>query len=133
MMRLEKTTTGLIIHEPDMEIKEKCLEYFSLQDPVREYFVYSGTDPTVKTRFGKDKDVLYVPSGFLKIQDPVIRKLHGIRPIASQTPRHVEIEMSREPRSDLQRDCIKQMTTSSSPKITVELKPGVELTGTRVR
>lgn len=124
MMRLEKTTTGLIIHEPDMEIKEKCLEYFSLQDPVREYFVYSGTDPTVKTRFGKDKDVLYIPSGFLKIQDPVIRKLHGIRPIASQTPRHVEITMTREPRSDLQRDCIKILTTSTSPKITVELKPG---------
>lgn len=124
MMRMEKTTTGLIIHEPDMDIKEKCLEYFSLQDPVREYFVYSGTDPTVKTRFGKDKDVLYIPSGFLKIQDPEIRKLHGIHPIASQTPRHVEIKMSREPRSDLQRDCIKILTTSTSPKITVELKPG---------
>ena len=37
--------------------------------------------------------------------------------------------MNREPRSKLQEDCISMMTanTNKSSKITVELKPGVEL------
>jgi hypothetical protein len=33
---------------------------------------------------------------------------------------------TREPRSELQKDCIKVLTTSNSHKITCELKPGVE-------
>ena len=35
--------------------------------------------------------------------------------------------MNREPRSPLQEDCIKQMLNTKSSKITIELKPGVEL------
>ena len=125
MMRLEKTTTGLIIHEPTDDIKEKCLQYFSLTDPIREYFVYSGKDPNSKITFGKERDVIYISSGFLKINDPVIKRLMMIRKLDSPTPSPVKIEMSREPRSDLQRDCIKKMTESKSTKLTVELKPGV--------
>lgn len=127
MMKMRKTNTGFIVQEPDMKLKEKCLEYFSLPDPVREYFVYSGKDPTVKSRFGKETDVLYIPSGFLKIHDPEIQHLRHIEQISAPTPKRVTIDMTREPRSQLQRDCIKLMTTSDKPKITVELKPGVEL------
>ena len=126
MMRVERTTTGIIFHEPSMDIKEKCLEYMSLPDPTREYFVYSRKDPNGKTSFGKrrDHDVLYIPSGFLKVNDPVIKSIRGINTLTCPTPVHVDIDVSRSPRSDLQRDCIHMLTTSSSPKITVELKPG---------
>ena len=125
-MKVEKTTTGLIIREPTDDIKRKCLEYFSLTNPLREYFIYSGNDPNHKPLFGKEHDVIYITSGFLKLRDPVIQKLNPskLQPIS---PKRVEIKMNKEPRSDLQRDCIKTMTTSDSHKITVELKPGVEL------
>lgn len=125
-MRVERTTTGVIFHEPTDEIKEKCLQYFSLKDPIREYFVYSGNDPDNKIKFIKDKDVIYISSGFLKIKDPVLNKIIFTKRIDPPTPTQVKIEMTREPRSDLQRDCIKKMTESKSPKITVELKPGVD-------
>lgn len=123
-MRIEKTTTGLIIHEPTDSIKKKVLQYFSLDKPIREYFIYSGNDPNHKPIFGKEHDVIYITSGFLGIKDQEISKLKPtkIQPI---TPKHVEVQMNRQPRSDLQRDCIKVMTTSDSHKITVELKPGV--------
>lgn len=123
-MKVEKTTTGLIIREPTDDIKRKCLEYFSLTNPLREYFIYSGNDPNHKPLFGKEHDVIYITSGFLKLRDPVIQKLNPskLQPIS---PKRVEIKMNKEPRSDLQRDCIKTMTTSDSHKITVELKPGV--------
>ena len=132
-MFLEKTTTGVVIHEPTDEVKEKILQYFSLQDPLREYFIYSGNEPGKKPRFGKERDVIYISSGFMKIDDPVIKHLHAFKTIPYKTPKPCEIEMNRQPRSDLQRDCIKEMTTSSSHKITIELKPGVEpISGTRV-
>lgn len=125
MMRVERTATGIIFHEPSMDIKEKCLEYMSLPDPTREYFVYSRKDPNGKSSFSRrDHDVLYIPSGFLKVNDPVIKSIHGINTVTCPTPVHVDIDVSRSPRSDLQRDCIHMLTTSSSPKITVELKPG---------
>ena len=127
MMRIEKTNTGIIIHEPTDEVKEKVLEYFALEDPTREYFIYSGNDPNHKPRFGKERDVIYISSGFLKIDDPDIKHLHVFKTIPPATPKPCKIVMNREPRSDLQRDCIKMMTTSDSPKITIELKPGVEL------
>ena len=132
MMRIEKTTTGIVIHEPTDDVKRKCLQYFALDDPIREYFIYSGNDPRNKPRFGKEHDVLYIPSGFMSIKDPVISKLHVSKKIESPTPKPIKFEMTREPRSDLQRDCIQMMTSSTSPKITAELKPGVNITGARV-
>lgn len=126
-MRLERTTTGLIIHQAPTDLKRKVLQYFSLRDPIREYFIYSGKDPSRKPLFGKEHDVIYIPSGFLKINDPLIRKLPKPSVIQPKTPKKVEIVMNREPRSELQRDCIHKMLTSDSNKITIELKPGVEL------
>lgn len=133
-MKIERTTTGVIIHGASTELKRKVLQYFSLKQPVREYFIYSGNDRTKKPLFGKEHDVIYISSGFLKIDDPVIQKLPKPTTINYPTPKKVEVTMNREPRSPLQEDCIKKMLTSDSPKITLELKPGVELiTGTRVR
>lgn len=131
-MKLERTATGLIIHQPSMEIKRAVLRYFSLTNPVREYFIYSGNDKKKKPLFGKEHDVIYISSGFLNIIDESIRKLPKPSVINYQTPKKVEITMNREPRSKLQEDCIKQMLETKSPKVTIELKPGVELTGTRV-
>lgn len=125
-MRVEKTNTGIIIREPNYNIKQKCLEYFSLSDPLREYFIYSGNDPNNKPKFGNEHDVIYITSGFGKIDDPIIKKVmntaHRVQP---KKPSPIELSMSREPRSDLQRDCIKLLVSSDTPKITVQLKPGV--------
>ena len=124
-MKLERTTTGVIIHQASTEVKRKVLQYFSLRDPIREYFIYSGSNKTKKPLFGREHDVIYIPSGFLKINDPVIKKLPKPSVISAPSPKKVEITMNREPRSPLQEDCIKKMLTSDSPKITLELKPGV--------
>ena len=124
-MKIERTTTGVIIHGASTELKRKVLQYFSLKQPVREYFIYSGNDRTKKPLFGKEHDVIYISSGFLKIDDPVIQKLPKPTTINYPTPKKVTVEMNREPRSPLQEDCIKKMLTSDSPKITLELKPGV--------
>lgn len=124
-MKVEKTATGLIIRQPTDSIKRKCLQYFSLVNPVREYFIYSGNDPNNKPIFGKDKDVIYITSGFLKIKDDEISKLKPTI-IQPTTPKRVDIKMNRQPRSALQRDCIDKMITQNngSNKLTIELKPG---------
>lgn len=132
-MKLESTTTGLIIHQATTEVKRKVLQYFSLRDPVREYFIYSGKNPDKKPLFGKEHDVIYISSGFLDINDPVIKKLPKPSKISYHSPKQVNITMNRQPRSPLQEDCIKQMINNTASKMTIELKPGVELTGTRVR
>ena len=69
--------------------------------------------------------MIYITSGFLKIND---REISQLKYSTIQPPvgKKISIEMNRQPRSDLQRDCIKKLTTSTSNKITVELKPGVE-------
>lgn len=126
-MKIEQTTTGLIIHQATTEVKRKVLQYFSLRNPVREYFIYSGNNPEKKPLFGKEHDVIYISSGFLKINDPVIRNLPKPSTVNYPTPKKVEVTMNREPRSRLQEDCIHKMLTSDSHKITLELKPGVEL------
>ena len=72
-MKLESTTTGLIIHQATTEVKRKVLQYFSLRDPVREYFIYSGKNPDKKPLFGKEHDVIYISSGFLPITCFMIR------------------------------------------------------------
>lgn len=123
-MKLERTTTGLIIHQPSMEVKRAVLRYFSLTNPVREYFIYSGNDRSKKPLFGKEHDVIYISSGFLDIIDETIRKLPKPKVIEYQTPKKVEITMNREPRSKLQEDCINMMLHNTSNKLTIELKPG---------
>jgi superfamily II DNA or RNA helicase len=125
MMNIEKTTTGLIIRESTPEVKQLVLQYFSLQNPLREFFVYSGNDPDHKPILGHEHDVIYITSGFLKINNPKIQKLKINSTKEVPTPKKITLAMNREPRSKLQEDCIKMMTTSSSDKITVELKPGV--------
>ena len=128
MMRVEKTNTGIIIREANYNIKQKCLEYFSLTDPIREYFLYSGNDPNNKPRFGKEHDVIYITSGFAKIDDPIIKRVMTIgKTIPPVKPKPIKLTVSREPRSDLQRDCINMLTTSDAKKITIELKPGVNI------
>ena len=125
-MKLEQTTTGVIIHQATTEVKRKVLQYFSLRDPVREYFIYSGNDKTRRPLFGKEHDVIYISSGFLKINDPVIQSLPKPSKVNYPTPKKVEITMNREPRSPLQEDCIKKMldTNNGYSKLTIELKPG---------
>lgn len=123
-MKLERTSTGLIIRQPTDDIKRKCLQYFSLSNPIREYFIYSGNDSDNKSIFGKEKDVIYITSGFLKINDPIISKLPKPSMITPMTPKKVEITMNRQPRSKLQEDCIEKMIKSNGNKLTIELKPG---------
>lgn len=125
-MKIEKTTTGVIIREPSDEIKRKCLQYFSLPNPVREFFVYCKKDPDYEklVSFMRDHDIIYITSGFLNIKDKVIESLNVSSEKPIQTPRLITLDMNREPRSQLQRDCIELLTTSKENKITVELKPG---------
>lgn len=135
-MQLERTTTGLIIHNPTDEIKRKVLRYFSLVNPLREFFIYSGNDPKKQPIFGKERDVIYISSGFLNVNDPMIQQFPRPRMIQPMTPTPIELKMNRQPRSKLQEDCIKMLTdpNTKSNKVTIELKPGVEpYTGTRVR
>lgn len=126
-MKIEKTTTGVIIREPSPDVKKKCLQYFSLTNPLREFFIYSGNDPDHKPILGHEHDVIYITSGFLKIKDKTIEKLRVNSEKPIPTPKLITLEMNREPRSQLQRDCIELLTTAKENKITVELKPGVEL------
>ena len=124
-MKLERTSTGLIIRNPDDITKRKILQYFSLVNPIREYFIYSGNDQTKKPLFGKEYDVVYISSGFLGIQDQYIQNLPTPSMIQPQTPARIELEMNRQPRSQLQEDCIAMITNPNrSRKITIELKPG---------
>jgi hypothetical protein len=126
-MTVEKTSTGAIIHEPTLEVKRKALQYFSLPDPQREYFIYSGSDINKKPIFGHEHDVLYISSGFLKIKDPVIDnlRLRATR-VTSRDGAPIEIEMNRKPRSQLQVDCIQMMVETGYSKMTCEVKPGVD-------
>ena len=125
-MKLERTSTGLIIRNPDDITKRKILQYFSLVNPIREYFIYSGNDQTKKPLFGKEYDVVYISSGFLGIQDQYIQNLPTPSMIQPQTPARIELEMNRQPRSQLQEDCIATITSPNrNRKITIELKPGI--------
>ena len=125
-MKLERTTTGLIIHNPDNIVKRKVLQYFSLVNPIREYFIYSGNDRSKPPIFGLEHDVIYISSGFLTIGDQLIASLPRPTVIQPITPQHITLDMNREPRSPLQEDCIAMLTNpnKSGSKITVELKPG---------
>ena len=117
-MDIEKTQTGLIIHNPSPTIKEKALRYFSLTNPTREFFIYSKED---------DKhDVLYITSGFANLKDDKLRnELRNMHEITPPAGKKISLPQNREPRSQLQKDCIEKLTTSDSAKITVELKAGV--------
>lgn len=125
MLSVERTTTGVIIRQPNTDVKKAVLKYFSLLKPTREYFIYSGNDPNGKTLFGDEKDVIYITSGFLKIKDPVIQSLP--RGVVKQPPMpaKIDLKVERSPRSKLQSDCIETLTKSTASKITVECRPGV--------
>lgn len=125
-MKLEQTTTGLIIHNPDFMMKKKILQYFSLTNPIREYFIYSGNDTSKLPIFGKEHDVVYISSGFLNINDQYIQSLPRPSVIQPITPTKIELNMNRQPRSRLQEDCINKMIDPArkSNKLTIELKPG---------
>ena len=124
-MKIEKTTTGLIIREPTDDIKRKCLQYFSLNKPTREFFIYSGNDIDNKPIFGKDRDVLYVSSGFMKINDPIIKKaFNKVSEIKPKIGKTIKVDIDMKPRSRLQKDCIDKLINTNSEKITVELRPG---------
>ena len=126
MQKIEKTSTGLIIHQPSNEIKRAALRYFSLKDPLREYFIYVGKDINKKPIFGKEHDVLYITSGFLTMKDENVIPLRSfVKTIPPRDGAEIELKMNREPRSQLQRDCIDAMVKCKSPKLTIEVKPGV--------
>lgn len=135
-MYIERTTTGLIIHKPNDEMKRKVLRYFSLSNPLREFFIYSGNNPNKQPIFGKEHDTIYISSGFLNINDPMILNIGKVHVIQPMTPSQIDLKMNRQPRSKLQEDCIKMITdpNAKNNKVTIELKPGVELiTGTRIQ
>lgn len=118
-MRIERTTTGLIIYDPSMIIKRKCLQYFALSSPKREFFIYN--------RIDDNHTVLYVTSAFEHLEDKALQdelKTVNIKNIRPSEGDKIILKMTREPRSDLQRDCINKLTSSNSKKITVQLKPG---------
>ena len=125
-MKLERTTTGLIIHNPDDITKRKILQYFSLVNPIREFFIYSGNDTSKSPIFGKEHDVVYITSGFLNLNDQYIRALPNPSVIQPITPAKIQLEMNRQPRSRLQEDCINKMIDPNRKynKLTIELKPG---------
>lgn len=125
-MKIEKTSTGVIIHQPTPEIKRRCLKYFSLQRPLREYFIYSGNDPDKKPIFGIERDVIYITSGFMSLPDLYIQSLRfSMKSIKAREGKNVTVTMNRQPRSRLQNDCIKDIIKSNKPKMTIEVKPGV--------
>lgn len=125
-MKVEKTTTGVIIRQPSDSIKYKCLRYFSLTKPLREYFIYSGNDSDKKHIFSGERDVIYISSGFLEINDSEIQSLKKhMTPIVPREGSKVSFNMKYPPRSKFQIDCIEKLTTSKSYKITVEAKPGL--------
>ena len=97
-MKVQKTNTGYIIQDPSTFIKQKALQYFSLTNPVREFFTYS--------RETEDHDVLYITSGFGHLRDERLRyELCDAEEIKPHTGESISLEMTREPRSELQRDC----------------------------
>lgn len=124
-MKLSKTATGLIIHNPSDDVKMKVLQYFSLSNPLREFFIYSGNDASKKPIFGFEHDTIYITSGFLNLNDPIIKRLPPPSIINPPVPAKIELAMNREPRSKLQEDCINRLLNLKENKITIELKPGV--------
>lgn len=125
MMSVEKTSTGLIIREATDDVKRAVLRHFSLQNPLREFFVYCGDDPDNPSAFGGQKDVIYISSGFGKITDPVIEHMmRNVKIIPPRVGNHFEIGSTREPRSQLQKDCIAKLTTTPHSKVTIQVKPG---------
>lgn len=125
-MKITRTTTGVIIHNPSNEVKRAVLKHFSLRNPTRQFFIYSGNNKNKKPLFGTEHDVLYITSGVLNIDDYVLQSLSHGTFVNPKTPAEIELKMNREPRSKLQEDCITKLTNpkSKSHKITIELKPG---------
>ena len=122
-MKIEKTTTGIIIHDPTDEMKRKILRYFSLKNPTREFFIYTGKESKFPI-FG-NHDTIYITSGITGIKDEALQKmLRGYKTLPIPTPASVDIEMNMKPRSRFQEDCINAMMHSTKSKLAIEAKGG---------
>lgn len=122
-MKIEKTTTGIIIHDPSDEMKRKVLRYFSLKGPVREFFIYTGKESAFPI-FG-NHDTIYITSGILGIKDEALQHmLRGYKTLDVPTPASVDIEVNMKPRSRFQEDCINAMMHSTKSKLAIEAKGG---------
>ena len=122
-MKIEKTTTGIIIHDPTDEMKRKILRYFSLSNPTREFFIYTGNDSKFPL-FG-NHDTIYITSGIIGIKDEALQKmLRGYKTLDVPTPASIDIEMNMKPRSRFQEDCINAMMHSTKSKLAIEAKGG---------
>jgi superfamily II DNA or RNA helicase len=122
-MKIEKTTTGIIIHDPSDDMKRKVLRYFSLKGPVREFFIYTGKESAFPI-FG-NHDTIYITSGILGIKDEALQHmLRGYKTLDVPTPASVDIEVNMKPRSRFQEDCINAMLHSTKPKLAIEAKGG---------
>ena len=98
---------------------------FFIKNPTREFFIYSGNDIDNKPIFGEDRDVLYVSSGFMKINDPIIKKaFNKVSEIKPKIGKTIKVDIDMKPRSRLQKDCIDKLINTNNEKITVELRPG---------
>lgn len=123
-MKIEKTTTGIIIHDPTDEMKRKILRYFSLSNPTREFFIYTGNDSKFPL-FG-NHDTIYITSGIIGIKDEALQKmLRGYKTLDVPTPASIDIEMNMKPRSKLQEDCIQSMISNTKHKLAIEVRGGV--------
>lgn len=123
-MKIEKTTTGIIIHDPSDEMKRKILRYFSLSNPTREFFIYTGNDSKFPL-FG-NHDTIYITSGIIGIKDESLQKmLRGYKTLDVPTPASIDIEMNMKPRSKLQEDCIQSMISNTKHKLAIEVRGGV--------
>ena len=122
-MKIEKTTTGIIIHDPTDEMKRKILRYFSLSNPTREFFIYTGNDSKFPL-FG-NHDTIYITSGIIGVKDEALQKmLRGYKTLDVPTPASIDIEMNMKPRSRFQEDCINAMMHSTKSKLAIEAKGG---------
>lgn len=122
-MKIEKSTTGIIIHDPTDEMKRKILRYFSLSNPTREFFIYTGNDSKFPL-FG-NHDTIYITSGIIGIKDEALQKmLRGYKTLDIPTPASIDIEMNMKPRSRFQEDCINAMMHSTKSKLAIEAKGG---------
>lgn len=125
-MRIEKTATGLIITEPTNEVKHLCLRYFALTNPVREFFLYQSPDKKGVFNWKGDKETIYITSGLAGIKNKHIEEhiTRHIKEVKPRTGADIELNLTKKPRSDMQRDCIGMMVNGKSTKLTVQLRAG---------
>lgn len=126
-MRIEKTSTGLVITEPTNEVKHLCLRYFSLNNPVREFFIYQAPGKKSVFNWKGDKETIFITSGLAGIRNKHIEEhiLKNVKEVKPRTGADIELALGKKkPRSDMQRDCISKMVNGKSSKLTIQLRAG---------